>query len=90
MSCGNPHATECHEVLALVYVYIDDEIDEGHRVEVTAHLTECPPCSQEYAAERLMKARVCSSCGCEDAPTELRTRIVTEIQRITVTYRSSS
>ncbi|MSV75086.1 MAG: mycothiol system anti-sigma-R factor, partial [Actinobacteria bacterium] len=35
MSCGNPHATPCTEVLSLLYVYIDEEIDEVHRIEVT-------------------------------------------------------
>ncbi len=87
MSCGNPHATACAEVLALVYVYIDGEIDEAHRVEVWTHLQECSPCSSEYEAETRMKARVSASCGCEEPPAALRMRIMTEIQRISVSYR---
>jgi len=87
MSCGNPHPTACAEVLALVYVYIDGEIDESHRVEVWTHLLECSPCSSEYEAETRMKARVGSSCGCEPPPAGLRMRIMTEIQRISVSYR---
>jgi hypothetical protein len=34
-----------------------------------------------------MKARVGSSCGCEPPPAGLRMRIMTEIQRISVSYR---
>ena len=88
MSCGNPHATACAEVLALVYVYIDGEIDETHRVEVWTHLQECPPCSSEYEAEVRLKARVGESCRCEPPPMHLRARIMTEIQRISITYRA--
>ena len=43
MSCGNHHDVPCVEVLSLMWVYIDNEIDDSHRVEVTVHLQECPP-----------------------------------------------
>jgi mycothiol system anti-sigma-R factor len=66
---------------------IDGEIDEAHRVEVSTHLQECPPCSGEYEAETRMKARVGASCGCEEPPAALRMRIMTEIQRISATDR---
>jgi anti-sigma factor (TIGR02949 family) len=88
MSCGNPHATACAEVLAFVYVYIDEEIDETHRVEVWTHLQECPPCSREYEAEVRLKARVGQCCRMQPAPVELRSRIVSEIQRISISYRA--
>ena len=88
MSCGHPHATACTEVLALVYVYIDNEMDETHRLEVHAHLQECDPCAVEYAAEEQLKARVGQSCRCDAPPIALRARIVSEIQRISITYRT--
>ena len=31
MSCGQPHETPCSEVLADVYLYLDDEQDAGPR-----------------------------------------------------------
>jgi len=89
MSCGNPHQTACAEVLALVYVYMDGEIDESHRVEVWTHLQECPPCSQEYEVETRLKARIGQSCGCEPSPAHLRARIVSQIRSISITYRGS-
>ena len=88
MGCGDPHRTPCAEVRAFVYVYLDGEIDETHRVEVWAHLQECHPCAQEYSAEELLKERVGRSCRCDATPVHLRTRIISEIQRISVTYRS--
>ena len=86
MSCGNPHATPCTEVLSLVYVYIDNECSAVQHVEVTAHLEECGPCAEIVSVERVIKARVKRSCECTEAPETLRTSIVTSI-RATI-YRS--
>lgn len=85
MSCGNPHATPCTEVLAFVYVYIDGEIDEEHRVTVAAHLTECPPCEGQYAVERRVRALVQRCCQGETAPPAVRERIVASIRQVTIT-----
>ncbi len=51
MSCGNPHATPCAEVLDRLYEYIDGELggERGH--EVKHHLEECAPCLKEYGLE---------------------------------------
>ena len=87
MSCGHPHATPCTEILALVYVYIDNEIDERHRLEVTTHLGECPPCEQVFAREIAVKTRVRTAFATTAAPDEVRARIVASIQQISVTYR---
>jgi mycothiol system anti-sigma-R factor len=80
MSCGNHHATPCTEVLSLVYVYIDNECEEVQHVEVTAHLEECGPCAGIIRVERVIKARVKSSCECVEAPEALRASIVTSIR----------
>ena len=87
MSCGNPHATPCPEVLSLVYDYLDGEIDDERRAEVRAHLEECPPCLQQYSLEQMVKALVHRSCCQDTAPTELRVRVIARIQEIRVTYR---
>ncbi len=85
MSCGNPHETACTEVLSLVYVYIDDEIDEVRRVQVTTHLQECPPCVTQFRIEERIRERVKRACGCEPTA-EVRARIITQFRSIT--YRS--
>lgn len=84
MSCGNPHATPCAEVRALVYVYLDGEIDEHHRVEIVTHLQECPPCEGVYVRERVVKDRVRQACCGGDVPDTLRVRIVTTIRQISL------
>ncbi len=82
MSCGNPHATPCAEVRALVYVYLDGEIDEHHRLEVITHLSECPPCEGVFVRERVVKERVRRACSDNGVPESLRVRIVTTIRQI--------
>ena len=81
MSCGNPHVTPCTEVLSLLYVYIDDEIDEVHRIEVTAHLGECPPCVEYFTVERRLKTRLRDACMAEQVPDQVRSRIIAQIQQ---------
>ena len=87
MSCGNPHATPCTEVLSLLYVYIDDEIDEVHRIEVTTHLGECPPCVEHFTVERRLKTRIRDACMSEQVPDQVRSRIIAHIQQVSITYR---
>jgi len=82
MSCGNHHETPCTEVLSLMYVYIDNEIDEVQRVQVTTHLTECPPCTETFQYEEVIKLRVSKSCGGAQAPDTLRASVTAEIRRL--------
>ena len=87
MSCGHPHATPCPEVLSWVYDFLDGEIDDVRRAEVMAHLQECPPCGDQYALEKTVKALVHRSCCQDSAPAELRVRVIARIQEIRITYR---
>ncbi len=75
MSCGNPHATDCREVLAEVYLYLDRECDHARRELISAHLDECSPCLREYGIEQEVKALVARCCGSETAPPALRQRL---------------
>ena len=75
MSCGEPHETDCREVLAEVYLYLDLECGDDRRHLIRHHLDECSPCLREYGIEREVKALVARCCGNETAPTELRERL---------------
>jgi mycothiol system anti-sigma-R factor len=89
MSCGNPHETDCSEVLALVYGFLDGEVDETDRARIAQHLDECTPCLRQYGLEQAVKSLVNRSCGCEHAPERLRVQIVTRIRQVSITYRST-
>jgi anti-sigma factor (TIGR02949 family) len=90
MSCGNPHATDCSEVLARVSVFLDHSLTERSNVGYDAieeHLSECEPCLESYGVQveelqRAVRAALSRCCGHDHAPDELRMRV---LQRIRVT-----
>jgi mycothiol system anti-sigma-R factor len=75
VSCGEPHETDCREVLAEVYRYLDLECADDRRDRIRKHLDECSPCLREYGIELEVKALVARCCGTETAPIELRDRL---------------
>jgi mycothiol system anti-sigma-R factor len=75
VSCGAPHETDCREVLAEVYLYLDLECSDDRRDLIRQHLDECSPCLREYGIEQEVKALVARCCGTERAPAELRERL---------------
>jgi mycothiol system anti-sigma-R factor len=75
VSCGDPHETDCREVLAEVYLYLDLECSDQRRGIIRKHLDECSPCLREYGIEQEVKALVARCCGDETAPEELRRRL---------------
>lgn len=75
MSCGDPHESDCREVLEEVYLYLDLECSHDRRETIQAHLDECSPCLREYGIEQEVKALVGRSCGDETAPEDLRARL---------------
>jgi mycothiol system anti-sigma-R factor len=86
MSCGEPHDTDCADILDRVYVFIDREMGDevAAYAVVEEHLDECAPCLRKYDLERVVKALVARSCQGEHAPDELRQRVLTRIQQIRV------
>lgn len=89
MSCGDPHETDCSEVLDMVYDFLDGEVTDDDRARIVQHLDECQPCLRQYGLEQAVKALVHRSCACEQAPERLRVQIVTRIRQISITYRST-
>jgi mycothiol system anti-sigma-R factor len=87
MSCGNPHDMDCAEVLALVYGFLDGEVDEAQKDRIREHLDECTPCLRQYGLEQAVKSLLARSCGCEHAPERLRTQVVARIHEISVSFR---
>ncbi len=84
MSCGDPHETDCRDVLAEVYLYLDLECDEDRRRLIRDHLEECSPCLREYGIEQEVKALVARCCGAELAPPRLRERLRMKLMELVV------
>ncbi|KAA2260968.1 mycothiol system anti-sigma-R factor [Solihabitans fulvus] len=75
MSCGKPHETDCSEVLAEVWLLLDQECGNGRRQLLEQHLEECHPCLEEYGIEEHLKALLARKCGGEHAPDALKQRL---------------
>jgi mycothiol system anti-sigma-R factor len=80
VSCGNPHETDCSEVIAEVWLFLDHECDDTRRRLLAQHLDECGPCLAAYGIEEKVKALLARSCGGEHAPDGLRHRLRQQIR----------
>ena len=80
MSDCEGHETDCSEVLAEVWLFLDQECDPGRRALLARHLDECAPCLAEYGIDEKLKALLASKCGGEHAPDGLKNRLREQIR----------
>jgi mycothiol system anti-sigma-R factor len=88
VSCGKPHETDCGEVLAEVFLYLDDEMNGERRETIRRHLDECSPCLRKFGIEREVRALVARCCGNDVAPAELRDRVRSRLSEVVVEVTS--
>jgi mycothiol system anti-sigma-R factor len=79
MSCGKPHETDCSEVLAEVWLFLDHECDGARRRLLEHHLDECQPCLAEYGLDEKLKKLLATKCT-ESAPAGLKDRLRASIR----------
>ncbi|HEU0088787.1 MAG TPA: mycothiol system anti-sigma-R factor [Pseudonocardiaceae bacterium] len=84
MSCGDPHETDCGEVLAEMWLFLDNECNHERRELLKRHLEECGACLEEYGLEEHLKALLARKCGGDHAPDEFKQRLRQSIQEIMV------
>lgn len=82
MSCGEPHETDCSEVLDHLYEYLDQEMPSGESVKFREHFDECSPCLEKYGLEQAVKKLVKRCCGHDDVPSDLRSKVMGRIELI--------
>jgi anti-sigma factor (TIGR02949 family) len=83
MSCGDPHETDCSDVLERIDAFLDRELDELTVDKIRVHLEECAPCLAEHDLEHAVKALV-ARAGPARAPDHLRARIAEAIHSLRV------
>jgi mycothiol system anti-sigma-R factor len=86
VSCGNPHETPCTEVLAEVFLFLDNECNPDHRARIEQHLEECNPCLRKYGIEDEVKALIHRKCGGDRAPESLKARVRVRLTELVVEY----
>lgn len=80
MSCGDHHETDCSEVLAEVWLFLDMECDKERRSLLAQHLDECQPCLAEYGIDEKLKKLLATKCGGEHAPEGLKDKLRQQIR----------
>jgi mycothiol system anti-sigma-R factor len=79
-----PGGLDCGEVLADVYLYLDNETDDATRDKMKAHLHDCAPCLRHFGLEQDVISLISRKCGGDIAPTELRDRIRIRLTEVTI------
>jgi mycothiol system anti-sigma-R factor len=79
---------DCERLLGQVFFYIDKELDEQATEQIRRHIDGCAPCLDEVTIERLVKKLIARSCK-EQAPIELRQRVVFSIRQVQIEMRQS-
>ncbi|MEU7382510.1 mycothiol system anti-sigma-R factor [Streptomyces sp. NPDC088337] len=82
MSCGDPHETDCGEVLDHLYEFLDSEMPDVDRTKFEHHFEECSPCLEKYGLEQAVKKLVKRCCGHDDVPADLRAKVMGRIDLI--------
>ena len=77
-------STDCSQVIHQILTFIDNELDQADCAVIQQHLDECGPCLAKYDLERTVKALVARSCT-EQAPDELRQKVLVRIRQVQVT-----
>jgi mycothiol system anti-sigma-R factor len=67
--------TNCRQVLAQIYLYIDGELERPTIAGIEQHMQSCLPCHLRADWERDFKSYVGTSCREAQAPVELLQRI---------------
>ena len=73
---------DCDQVLAEVYLFLDNECDEQRRTLIKAHLDDCSPCLRKFGIEQDVKALLARKCGGDRAPSSLRTNVRLMLSRV--------
>ncbi|MCS7481656.1 mycothiol system anti-sigma-R factor [Umezawaea endophytica] len=86
MNCGEPHDTDCSEVLSEVWLFLDQECDVKRKELLQKHLEECHPCLEQYGIEEHLKMLLARKCGGEHAPETLKERLRARIHETLVQH----
>ncbi len=75
---GDAAGLDCSAVVAELYSFLDGELTEGRRVQITHHLTGCPPCHEVVDFYAELKLTISAKCR-EQVPDQLRQRIASAL-----------
>ncbi len=66
--------SQCQEAIHTLYHFLDGELTELRRQEITQHLDECAPCLEAFDFEAELKMVIARKCR-DQVPDALRERV---------------
>ena len=88
MSCSD-HETDCSQVLAEVWLFLDNECDQQQREVLHQHLNGCSPCLEEYGLDERLKELLARKCGGDHASIQFKERLRASIRQTVLEHRPS-
>jgi anti-sigma factor (TIGR02949 family) len=67
--------TDCNETLRELESFLDGELTDGDRSEITSHVSGCPDCHQAFDFHAELKAVIAVKCHQEELPPGLIDKI---------------
>ena len=74
-----PGGLDCDEAVHQLYLYLDGELTEERRYQISVHLDRCGPCGSAVEFEAELRAVIASRCK-DRVPPSLVERIAEAIQ----------
>ncbi|HXH58544.1 mycothiol system anti-sigma-R factor [Iamia sp.] len=65
---------DCHDALHELYQYIDGELTEGRRADITSHLNACGECFEAFDFQAELRQVVAHKCR-DEVPEALKARV---------------
>jgi len=66
--------TDCNDALHELYEFLDGELTEERRANITHHLTDCSPCLETFDFQQELKMVISSKCR-DEVPEALKAKI---------------
>lgn len=86
--CGEGASdVDCMEAVRQLYVYLDGELTEERRRDISVHLDECGPCADAAGFESELRAVISSRCK-DRVPESLISRVAAAIAAEEVRHRA--
>ncbi len=75
--CGGSSSgkDECQEAIETLYHFLDGELTEQRRHEISEHLHDCAPCLDAFDFEAELKLVIARKCR-DQVPDELRNKVL--------------
>jgi mycothiol system anti-sigma-R factor len=86
---GEAFGVDCNEAIRQLYVYLDGELTEERRHEISVHLDDCGPCAGAAGFEAELRVIISSRCK-ERVPESLIRRVAAAIAEERAQQRSGS